>query len=239
MPTGVLITGLGGPAGFGPANQCLEPNDDGGADPDAGILVPPVDLLGYSPTGLNFYGRRYTQLFVNTNGNISFGTAFFGYTPSPLPGIGTAMIAPFWSDVDTRGGGQPMRNMICWALTPERLVVTWFDVGYYARRTDRLNAYQAVLVPRRDAAQGDFDVEFRYARCEWTTGEAMGGLGGTCPANTPQCVPAAVGFAGGPTREGMELPGSRTPQVVDVCRGTNVGMPGLWRYRVRGGAVSQ
>mgnify|MGYP000039875964 CR=1 FL=1 len=28
------------------------------------------------------------------------------------------------------------------------------------------------------AGEGDFDVEFRFNRCEWTTGDASGGSGG-------------------------------------------------------------
>lgn len=44
---------------------------------------------------------------VNNNGDISFDTPVGTFTPDPFPLAGSLqLIAPYWSDVDTRNGGQ-------------------------------------------------------------------------------------------------------------------------------------
>ncbi len=70
----------------------LDPNDDGSAGP--------VDL-GFS---INFGGQSYSQLYVNNNGNLTFGTSLSQYTPSTLEDLSLPIIAPFFADVDTRRG---------------------------------------------------------------------------------------------------------------------------------------
>jgi hypothetical protein len=43
---------------------------------------------------------------VNTNGVISFLGTMSTYTPSPFPlGNNRRLVAPYWSDIDTRNGG--------------------------------------------------------------------------------------------------------------------------------------
>jgi hypothetical protein len=61
---------------------------------------------------------------------------------------------------------------------PGLLVVTWHNVGYYNTHDDRKMDFQLILRNALDCGSGDFDVEFRYNRCEWTTGDASGGSGG-------------------------------------------------------------
>src|SRR5204863_42584 len=79
---------------------------------------------------------------------------------------------------------------------------------------------------------GDFDVEFRYNTCEWETGDAsdgMGGFGGT---------QAQAGFDAGNGMDFVEIMGSRLPGIANhLCTSSNVGMPGIWRFAVRGGGV--
>src|SRR5262245_49645796 len=76
----------------GCADNTLARNDDG----STGV----VSL----PFGLNFYGQGYTQAFVNNNGNITFDMPLSTYTPFGIVGTFTPIIAPFFADVDTRGG---------------------------------------------------------------------------------------------------------------------------------------
>ena len=54
-----LVTGLGGPAGYGDTSSCLSRNDDGSSRS--------VDIRAAFPTGLRFFGGTYTTLFVNTD----------------------------------------------------------------------------------------------------------------------------------------------------------------------------
>ena len=178
---GLGETDLGDLAGFG--ENYLGRNDDGSSGP---IDITPV----FGPEGLNFFGQRYTHLFVNNNGNITFNSALRAYTPSQVGTGSDPIIAPFWADVDTRanggvttpGGNSKGTNLTYYDLDPVNgvLTVTWDDVGYYEYGMDKLNAMQLQVINR---GAGDFDLIFRYEAVNWTSGNASGGgmsgLGGT------------------------------------------------------------
>jgi len=222
-----LLNGFGGPNGYGTSDHCVQPNDDGG-------YGRPIDLRPAFPGGLGFFGRSYNSFYLNTNGNITFNDDLSQYTPDAFPVADQPMIAPWWADVDTRGGGQPTNNSICFHVEPNRVVVTWHNVGYYSSHNDRLNDFQMILSTSGSCTTGgDFDVEFRYNRCEWITGDASGGMGGFGG------TPAQVGFDAGNRRNFVALPESRMPTIINVCRSTNVsgGAPGLYRFQIRGGIV--
>ena len=72
----VLENGFGGPNDYG--NQCLSPNDDGSSRL--------VDLTPAFPSGLNFFGTRHMSVYVNTNGNLTFGDPVGTYTPADVTG---------------------------------------------------------------------------------------------------------------------------------------------------------
>ncbi len=217
---GPLLTGLGGEAGFG--TGVLEYNDDGSSAE--------IDLRPAFPSGLDYFGQRFTSFYVNNNGSVTFGQAVGLYTPEPFPLAGTRMIAPFWGDVDTRGGGRPARNGVYWDIRPGRVVVTWHQVGYYNSHDDHQNTFQLVIESNEVL---DLDhiwrVEFRYARCEWTTGDASGGAGGRGG------TPAQAGFNAGDGQVARTLPGSRTSAVLSLCRTSNVGQNGVWIINIYNG----
>ncbi|MBK6533366.1 MAG: hypothetical protein IPF99_28400, partial [Deltaproteobacteria bacterium] len=232
-----LLNGFGGPTGFGTVDHCVHPNDDGsyvGADGTGGAEA--IDLRPAFPMGLTFFGRTYQNFYLNNNGNITFRGGLGTFTPQPFPVADQPMIAPWWADVDTRGGGQPSNNSICFHVEPNRIVVTWHDVGYFSSHNDHLNDFQMVLSTSGTCTRiGDFDVEFRYNRCEWITGDASGGMngfGGT---------PAQVGFDAGNRMNYVALPMSRTMAIQEVCRTSNVpgGSPGLYRFQIRGGDIAR
>jgi len=217
-----LLTGFGGPAGFG-ANRLPE-NDDG----STGV----IDITSAFPApGLRFFGRYYTSFYVNNNGNVTFGAPVGTYTPNPFPASTNPMIAPFWGDVDTRGGWTTTRNGVYWAFQPGLIVVTWHNVGYFSVHDNLQNSFQMVIRSVSGCGVGDFSVEFRYNRCEWTTGDASGGPGGFGG------TPAQAGFDAGDRVNFVTLPGSRTMAVLNLCRTSNVGMNGIWRFTIRGGAL--
>ncbi|MBP6835359.1 MAG: hypothetical protein KA978_31535, partial [Deltaproteobacteria bacterium] len=95
-----LLNGFGGPNGYGTSDHCAQPNDDGG-------YGRAIDLRPAFPGGLGFFGRSYNSFYLNTNGNITFNEELSQYTPDAFPVADQPMIAPWWADVDTRGGGQP------------------------------------------------------------------------------------------------------------------------------------
>jgi hypothetical protein len=205
-----LLDGFGGATGFGPST--IGPSDDGSS---AAISLTPLSSVGF-----RYYGHDYTSVFVNNNGNLTFGMASNAFAPM-IPGAPQPMIAGLWGDVDTTGGGQPMHNDVVWFADATRIVATWYLVGYYQRRNDLENSFQIVLTPRTDRAPGDFDVELRFAQCEWHSTSTGG--------------PAASGFDAGDHTMSLALPGSGMATVLDLCATSNVGTIGVWRYEVRGG----
>jgi len=223
-----LIDGLGGPAGYGTSEVPV------GDDMSATVTV---DITPAFPTGIDFFGTTYTQIHVNTNGNITFESRFGSFTPTAFPGAPQPLVAPWWGDGDTRGvvPDPPGANRIYYVVEPDRVIVTWYLLGYFGSHTDLLNSFQLVLTPPRDPRPDDppnaFDLEIRYARCEWTTGDASGGamgLGG---------VPAQAGYDVGDGVNFVTLPGSLTMDVLDLCEGSNVGEEGVWRLSPRGTSV--
>lgn len=213
----VLETGLGGPAGFGAS--WVEYNDDGSSAE--------IDITGAFPNGLEYFGQRFSTMFVNNNGSVTFGGATGTYTPRRFPVVGNRMVAPFWADVDTRNGGRPARNGVYWHAEPGRVVVTWHNVGFYSRNNSLENTFQLVILSNELLDQDHlWRVQFRYARCEWTTGDASGGqngFGGT---------PAQAGFDAGDGQRFEILPGSGTPAVLNLCTTSNVGVPGIWEFDI-------
>ena len=220
-----LYRSFGGPAGFG--SGILNRNDDGSTGA--------IDLTGAFTGGLRFYGGPYTQLWVNNNGNITFSGPVYNYTPIRFPISSQPMIAPYWADVDTRGTTgltDTNENLVYYTLQAGRLVVTWFNVGYYSTHNDLRMSFQLILTNATDCGSGDFDVEFRYNRCEWTAGDASGGHlghGGT---------PAQAGFDAGNLMDYVAIPGSFTEMIAtNLCTMSNVGTPGIWEFSVRAGGV--
>lgn len=90
-----LINNLGGERGFG--ENFLYRNDDG--------YTSAIDITPVFENGLNLFGTVYNNIYVNTNGNITFNGGLSRYTPDVIGSdTNQAIIAPFWADVDTRGG---------------------------------------------------------------------------------------------------------------------------------------
>lgn len=143
-------------------------NDDG--------FIGPINL-GFT---FNLYGSNYTQVYINTNGNLTFTQGYSPYTPSGFP-FGVPMVAAFWADEDTRPrcGGT---GVIYYKREATRLLVTWENVGYYELHCDRTVTFQIVIGTQSDpvisATGAGNNVLFNYGDMNWTTGDASGGVGG-------------------------------------------------------------
>ncbi len=214
-----LIGGLGGPAGYG--TEAVPVGDD--------VSSPAISVMTAFPTGIHFYDTFHTSVFVNTNGNVSFGAARTTFTATAFPSSPVPLIATWFGDVDTRSDGRPAQNNVHWFVDGSRVIATWHQVGYYSMHEDLLNSFQMVITERSDVAPGDFDLELRYGQCEWTTGDASGGTGGLGGSE------ARAGFDAGDMSRGQELPGSGTPAVLDLCTMGNAGTPGVWSFQFRDG----
>jgi hypothetical protein len=185
--TGAVADGSGCEANVLPAN-------DDGSTGEVGL-----------PFTLDFFGAKYSDLWVNNNGNVTFGGPLSTYTPFEIGATTPPIIAPFLADVDTRGFGS---GLVTYGTTTFQghaaFCVDWPSVGYYEEATDRLNDFQLLLVNRADAGEGDFDIVFNYGQIQWETGDASDGddgLGG---------VSASAGYSSGNGVEGdfYQLPGS-------------------------------
>ncbi|MCG8464770.1 MAG: hypothetical protein MI750_07960, partial [Xanthomonadales bacterium] len=150
---------------------------------------------------INYFGTNHSNIFVNSNGNATFGGGFTGFTPSGLGSVSEAILAPFFGDVDLRGAGSITYDTTTLGGRPA-FVINWNGVGYFSSATNRLNTFQMVLVSRADIAPGDFDVEFNYNQIQWETGDASGGNDGLGGAS------AVVGYSDGIVVSFLELTGS-------------------------------
>ena len=223
-----LVQGLGGESGFG--DLAMGRNDDGSSQR--------IDITSVFPEGVNFFSGKYAKMHINNNGNVTFDNRVSSFTPSPFPIANRPMIAPYWGDVDTRGGLSDSEdlhsNQVYYALLGDgRIVVTWYKVGYYSANKDKYNTFQLVMTNRGDIGSGDFDVEYRYSRLEWTTGDASGGSGGLGG------VPAQVGLDAGDQENYYAHPDSLTENVLGLVDTSNVGESGVWRFQVRNGVVDE
>ena len=236
-----LINGLGGPAGFG--SNLLAVGDDNSSSA--------ISLSSVFANGLDYFGTTYTSIFINNNGNLTFGSASSTFTPFQITAsTGIPIIAPYFADVDTgggagvsTGGNATGSDRVYWNLDTVNHVftVTWDDVGYFSNHTDKLDAFQVQLIDESATGAGNFDIEFRYQAINWTTGDASGGsngLGGTV---------ARAGFSAGDGVNFFELPQSGNQSqmlglpTAPAPAGTLGAQPqtGVYIFQVRNGVVQQ
>ncbi|MCL2161627.1 MAG: PEPxxWA-CTERM sorting domain-containing protein [Betaproteobacteria bacterium] len=191
LAVGLFVSSVSfaGPIVSGFDSKSLGRNDDGSM----------LAIIGFD---INFFGSTYSRLYVNNNGNVTFGSPKNAYTPSSLGVLGDVFIAPFFADVDTSLAGSPVTYGVGTYDGQAAFGVNWVDVDYYYGRYTHTarNSFQLILVDRSD---GDFDIIFNYDSIQWEAGTMSGGaietgLGGTA---------ARAGWASG-TGEFYELAGS-------------------------------
>jgi hypothetical protein len=128
------------------------------------------------PFVFNFYGVNYNSLYINNNGNISFGTPYSTFTANPFPDPSHQVIAPFWGDVDTRDS---LGGAVYFKISPTHMIIKWEAVGYYNVHSDKLNTFQLIITNGTDTLlPAGTNVGFCYSDMQWTTGDASGGVGG-------------------------------------------------------------
>jgi hypothetical protein len=207
-------------------SAALPANDDGSTG-----QVP----LGFPIT---FFGTTYTSLYVNNNGNVTFDQPLNTFTPFDLTATNRVIVAPFFGDVDTRGGAVTQYGAGTVDGRPA-FGVTWPGVGCYSQNNAVRNFFQVVLVDRADLGPGDFDIEFNYDSIQWETGQASGG-NALCAGGSA----ARAGFSNGTGAPDtfFELPGSGVPGAfLDtsptglVHRQLNSGFNGRLVFPVRNG----
>lgn len=126
-------------------------------DSAAGALAFPFD----------FYGRRVTSLFVNSDGNLTFGARDNASTERGIERLvsGAPRVAPFFADLDPSAGGRVFMDSSAEATT-----VTWCAVPGFGK--PETMTVQAVLFP-------DGAIEFRFATPTLADGIVALSPGGT------------------------------------------------------------
>ncbi|ACL56330.1 autotransporter outer membrane beta-barrel domain-containing protein [Methylobacterium nodulans] len=194
------------------------------------------------PFAANFFGATYSELYVNNNGNVTFGSPLSQFTPTGLGAgyRGAPIIAPFFSDVDTRNPASGVTSYGTGTYAGRAAFgVTWPGVGYFDSHADKTNTFQLIMASRPDTGSGNFDIYFNYARIQFETGDASGGtngLGGTS---------AAAGYSAGTGASGTyyEIPGSLVNGAFldggpnALATSSNNGVPGQFLFPVRNGVV--
>lgn len=142
-------------------------------------VIPRADdtsnLVVNLPFAMNWNGNNYSQIYINMNGNCTFGSGFQAYNMSQtLAATGQSIMAPLWSDVDTRNtaAGQVTYSDTSAGNVPQvngrdAFFVNWIDVASYNNQYTPTNSFQLVLVDRSDTGLGNFDFIFNYDRVTW------------------------------------------------------------------------
>ncbi len=172
----VTFDGAGGNGQADPTDPCQRNDDD-------------VTLAVNLQFNFDLFGQSFNQVFINNNGNISFGGSFSTFTSTGFPVSGFPMVAPFWGDVDTRDSAS---GVVYYKSEPHRFTVIWDHVGYYNMHSDLRNTFEVIITDGTDASEGlGNNVCFCYDDMQWTTGDASGGSGGF--GGTPATVGVNAG----------------------------------------------
>jgi hypothetical protein len=155
-------TSLATPACFVPVDgtfTALPRDNDGSSGP---ILL---------PFSFNLYGTPYRQVYINTNGVLSFVAPEVDNFSFPLPYY-LPIIAPFWADIDTRS---PESGRIYYKITPTHLIVTWDRVGYADEMANKVNTFQVIIgLPGDELLGPNANVKMNYGDMQWATAYEFG-----------------------------------------------------------------
>ena len=168
-------------------------------DADSGSLAANDDCsTGLLNIGmrLDFYGTKFSQVYVNNNGNLTLGSAMSTYTPgSPLTTAYGAIIAPFFA-MWTLATITALSLMVRPPLTIGRVG------GGLDRRGVLRGARRLAQHVQRDAGRplrrlrGDFDIVFDYGSIAWETGNVSGGYQGLEGTSARPATPTATARPG-------------------------------------------
>lgn len=120
--TGSRITG---------AFTAVQNGSQAGAGQSVGINPPSADLIPIGFT-FNFDGTDYTNVYVSSNGFLSFGGTYGNPGTNGLNNIGANVLAPFWDQLRVPGGFNACGNLgrvqyLVSGTAPNRVLVVDFE----------------------------------------------------------------------------------------------------------------
>lgn len=106
------------------------------------------------PFPFSYYGQTYNDLYVSSNGTLSFGGEYYSYTAVHLPSpyiyfkAGTKLLAVYWADLWVDSNARILTEVF--GTTPNRrFVITWENIsdvsGLYGNFGSSDATFQAVL----------------------------------------------------------------------------------------------
>lgn len=103
------------------------------------------------PFTFSYYGTDYTTVNICSNGNIHFGAANYDWSNSAIPNSDgpSAMIAPFWDDLNPWAGGN-----VYYLGSGSEFIVQWDGVQRYGDASS-VETFQVILYP-------DGKIKFQY-----------------------------------------------------------------------------
>ncbi|XP_055353252.1 uncharacterized protein LOC129599139 [Paramacrobiotus metropolitanus] len=201
-----------------------------------------------------FLEHSYSQLYLGTNGYISFNQPFTAFTPTSFPMNDSSLLSAFWSDIDPRHD--------CNTLPGGDLNNNVFYREIANQNSDLLLALSNQI--------REYDASFRSFRAQWAfilTFSRVVRFSTRCPpeypANTFQIILATDGrysfsifnydklewishndkyaIAGFNRFDGLyykELNGSGTANLGKVVTESNTGVPGRWIFRLDANTIT-
>ena len=123
---------------------------------------PPDDGRLAVNIGFNFPlgGSSYSQLYIQTNGAISFENATIPYG-NRTQFYKNSYLYPYWDDINPRNGGSIRYGLLDAGLNSERFVVSWLGTPHYPNSGSY--TFQIVLYPNGS-------IRFRYDSSSSTNG---------------------------------------------------------------------
>jgi len=101
---------------------------------------------GFSGAGqsINFFGTSYANLFVGSNGYLTFGAGISNFTSQPLNTQSLApMIAGSFTDLDSRNDAAS--NVFINNSVAGQIVATWQQMGHFAENYSVRSTFQIVV----------------------------------------------------------------------------------------------
>jgi len=121
---------------------------------DSNINVP----IGFS---FNFYAASFSDLFISSNGHLTFGvgSSTLGNVAIPSAGVPNNAIYPLWDDLNPGVGGSVQYQTLGTAGVDLRFIVQYTNVPQFGGPTGTSNTAQAVLFENGN-------IEFRYGNLD-------------------------------------------------------------------------
>ena len=187
-----------------------------------------VSLLSVFPDGINFGGNTYTEIFIGSNGYVTFGHSNNSYNPTGIAGYTRGpIISGQFDDLDANKGGTIYYDVSTTA-GDEYVVATFFQIAPFSSPAYGSGTVSFQLVLRKpssyDPTHLDFQIEVRYNNIGWWQSGNINS-------------PPTAGWSTGDQTSYAEMPYSGSTSFGSNATSSNVGTNGLYQWDVTGGIV--